>query len=90
MNKSEFFKLAHKRASAYEGNYQACFQLAIKEIKEELLNDYVFNSPVVTDKKTKGSKKLTLFTKIKNYFTTSNKLVVNTLYHNVNIMYKGV
>lgn len=32
MNKAEIFKAAHKLARTFEGDYRACFALAIKEI----------------------------------------------------------
>ena len=32
MNKKEIFKAAHKLAKTFEGNYSACFSMALKEI----------------------------------------------------------
>lgn len=32
MTKAEIFKQAHKMAKSFEGNYRACFSLALKEI----------------------------------------------------------
>ena len=37
MNKSEIFKAAHKLARTFEGNYKACFVLALKEIRQGLV-----------------------------------------------------
>ncbi len=32
MTKSEIFKAAHKLAKSFEGDYRACFALALKEV----------------------------------------------------------
>jgi hypothetical protein len=40
MTKSEIFKAAHKLAKTFEGNYTACFVLALAEVRNNNNNEY--------------------------------------------------
>ena len=62
MNKAMIFKAAHKLAKTFEGNYSACFSLALKEFYYDIQSsEFVCN--------TKRSRLDLVSTSIMNYFT---------------------